>query len=259
MSTERDVEKRIGGGAEGTTPQGRTRSLLVAGALLLLTFFAMGIAVFANPGHPWSQGLDDAWRVAVGVGPESALPGSPLAEFFQNLGQLPGFVLMMLVVPLALVIVGRWRSAIFVVVAQLTGPGLVSQFAKNIVDRPRPAADEAAGLFGPLVTVDHGSFPSGHAVTAAVVAVTLVALIPPSRRLLRGIGIAIAVLLPLGMAWQRTLINAHWVSDTVAGTFAGLGVALLLAWAFQPWLRRDYGRRPWFVRNNSLTQAKEAS
>ena len=44
------------------------------------------------------------------------------------------------------------------------GSGLFSQGMKNLVDRPRPAADETLGLFGPLFTVDHGSFPSGHAV-----------------------------------------------------------------------------------------------
>ena len=34
------------------------------------------------------------------------------------------------------------------------------------VDRPRPVDDLANGLLGPLFPVDHGSFPSGHAVSA---------------------------------------------------------------------------------------------
>jgi undecaprenyl-diphosphatase len=38
------------------------------------------------------------------------------------------------------------------------------------------------------------------------------------------------------MMWQRTLTNAHWLSDTVAGAALGLGGALLLWWFMQPWL-----------------------
>lgn len=220
----------------------RSRSLLIAGLVLLALFVAMGIAVFADPHAPWTQSLDDAWRAAVGVGPSSPLPGSPVAMFFEGLGSLPGFVVMAILLPIGLVIARRWRSALFVFAVQLAGPGLVSQLAKNIVDRPRPAADAAAGLYGPLFTVDHGSFPSGHAVSAAVTAVTILALIPVRRRALRALGYVLAVVLMVGIVWERTLVNAHWFSDTIAGLLAGLGTALVLQWAFQPWLRRD--RRP---------------
>ncbi|WP_416442974.1 phosphatase PAP2 family protein [Leucobacter sp. HNU] len=187
----------------------------------------------------------------MGVGPDSPLPGSPIAMLFQQLGQLPGMIAFALVLPVVLVALGRWRSAIFVFLLQLAGPGLVSQLAKNLVNRPRPAADEAAGLFGPLFTVDHGSFPSGHAVSAAVAAVTILALIPPSRRGLRWAGRVVAALLLIGIVWQRTLINAHWFSDTIAGILAGLGVGLLLQWAFWPWLQRDFGRAPGFARERA--------
>lgn len=225
----------------------RSRAALVAGVALLALFVAMGLAVLADPRAPWTQPADDAWRAMIGADPSSSLPGSPIAMFFQQLGQLPGLVAMGLVLPLVLTIAGRWRSALFVVAAQLAGPGLMSQLAKNIVDRPRPAADAAAGLYGPLFPVDHGSFPSGHAVSAAVAAVTILALIPAHRRVLRVFGYLLAAALLVGIVWQRTLINAHWLSDTIAGVLAGLGSALVLLWAFQPWLRRDRERRPWFV------------
>ena len=57
----------------------------------------------------------------------------------------------------------------------------------------------------------------------------------------------LSALLALGMIWQRTLINAHWLSDSIVGILAGLGVGFILWWAFWPWLNRDYGRRPWFL------------
>jgi undecaprenyl-diphosphatase len=218
---------------------------------LLAVFAGLAVGVVVAPGAPWSQGLDDLWRSGFGVGPESTLPGFALAQMFQHLGQLPGAVLMMILLPLVLVLIGRWRSALFVIAVQLAGPGLLSQLTKNLVDRPRPAEDAAAGLFGPLVQVDHGSFPSGHSVSMAAIVITVLALIPASAVWVRRIWIVLGVLLAVGMVWQRTLINAHWFTDTCAGLIGGAAVALLLWWAFLPWLRRDQERRVWFLRTRA--------
>jgi membrane-associated phospholipid phosphatase len=226
----------------------RPRRMLWISLGLLVVFVALALGVLAAPDVPWSQPLDDGWRRFAGVGPESWLPGFALAQLFQHLGQLPGVVLMMLLLPLVLVLVGRWRSALFVIAVQLAGPGLLSQLTKNLVDRPRPTEDTVAGLFGPLVQVDHGSFPSGHAVSMAAIIITVLALIPASAVWARRIWIVIGVLLAVGMVWQRTLINAHWFTDTCAGLIGGAAVAVLLWWAFLPWLRRDHDRRVWFLR-----------
>ena len=226
----------------------RPRWMLWTALGLLAVFAALAVGVAVAPEAPWSQGLDDLWRGGVGVGPESTLPGFALAQMFQHLGQLPGAVLMMILLPLVLVLIGRWRSALFVIAVQLAGPGLLSQLTKNLVDRPRPAEDAAAGLFGPLVQVDHGSFPSGHSVSMAAIIITVLALIPASAVWARRVWIVLGVLLAVGMVWQRTLINAHWFTDTCAGLIGGAAVALLLWWAFLPWLRRDQERRVWFLR-----------
>lgn len=226
----------------------RPRWMLWTALGLLAVFAALAVGVLAAPDAPWSQGLDDLWRSGIGVGPESALPGFVLAQMFQHLGQLPGAVLMMILLPLVLVLLGRWRSALFVIAVQLAGPGLLSQVTKNLVDRPRPADDAVGGLFGPLVQVDHGSFPSGHSVSMAAIIISVLALIPASAVWVRRIWIVLGVLLAAGMVWQRTLINAHWFTDTCAGLIGGAAVAILLWWAFLPWLRRDQQRRVWFLR-----------
>ncbi|WP_426621344.1 phosphatase PAP2 family protein [Microbacterium sp. As-52] len=226
----------------------RPRWMLWTALGLLAVFVALAVGVLAAPDAPWTQGLDDLWRRGVGVGPESTLPGFVLAQMFQHLGQLPGAVLMMILLPLVLSLMGRWRSALFVIAVQLAGPGLLSQLTKNLVDRPRPAEDVAGGLFGPLVQVDHGSFPSGHSVSMAAIIITVLALIPASAVWARRVWIVLGVLLAVGMVWQRTLINAHWFTDTCAGLIGGAAVALLLWWAFLPWLRRDQERRGWFLR-----------
>ena len=41
------------------------------------------------------------------------------------------------------------------------------------------------------------------------------------------------------MAWSRTLLGAHWLSDTIGGALIGAGVVLVL-WAFSAhWLEAE--------------------
>ncbi|MHA7132683.1 phosphatase PAP2 family protein [Oerskovia turbata] len=224
----------------------RPRALLWWALGLLAAFALMGLVVAQNAASPFTQPLDDWWRALVGASPDDALPRSAAAMFFQHLGEGPGALVGMILIPGALAIVGRWRSALFFLTVTLVGPGLYSQGMKNLVDRPRPAPDEALGLFGPLFRVDHGSFPSGHAVMAGALVVGIAALIPAARRTARALWWSVGALVLLGMAWQRTLINAHWLSDTFFGLAAGIAGALLMWWAFWPLLEQDHGRPVWF-------------
>ncbi|WES63076.1 phosphatase PAP2 family protein [Microbacter sp. GSS18] len=218
-------------------------------------FTLMGVLVALDAERPFTQALDDVWRAFVGASPDGVAYRQPLAMFFQLLGEGPGALVMLILLPAGLAIVGRWRSALFFIAACMTGMGLYSQGMKNLVDRPRPAADEALGLFGPLFSVDHGSFPSGHAVSAGVLAVAVLALIPATHRVLRIVWGVVGGLIMLGMIWQRTLINAHWVSDAVFGAIAGSAAVLLMWWAFWPWLQKDYGRPVWFLHRGRRASA----
>ncbi len=233
---------------EAATP--RPMSMLWLAVALFAAFVLMAVAVAVNPEAPFTQGLDNWWRGVIGQSPDDTLYRGPVAMFFQDLGQIPGAILTIIVIPLLLLIFGRWRSALFFLSALLLGPLVLSQVTKNLVDRPRPAFDEAAGLYGPLFTVDHGSFPSGHAVTAGALAIAVAALIPPARQALRTVWWVVAALLMLGMMWQRTLINAHWLSDAFFGLVAGVVGTLVMWWAFWPLLRADYGRPVWFLRRS---------
>ncbi len=49
--------------------------------------------------------------------------------------------------------------------------------------------------------------------------------------MLAGLGIA-------GMAWSRTYLQVHWLSDVTAGAMLGVGVALLVFGAVQQKLAR---------------------
>jgi membrane-associated phospholipid phosphatase len=77
----------------------------------------------------------------------------------------------------------------------------------------------------PLVAVDGYSFPSGHAVAAAATAVALVLVLMPSGPRRRKWEV-IAVLFAFVMAFSRVYLNAHWLSDVVAGVVLGAAVAL---------------------------------
>lgn len=229
------------------TAPSRRPGMLWASLAMLAVVAAMAAVVAADPSHPFTQGMDDAWRRLVGVGPDSAVYTGIVPMFFQYLGEGLGFALTVVVLPVAAGVCGRWRTALFLLASALFGPVLLAQIAKNLVDRPRPAPDAAAGLSGPLFHVDHGSFPSGHAATCAALVVALAAVIPASRTAWRRIWWAVGVLLMAGMVWQRTLVNAHWLSDTLFGLLIGAAGTLLMGWALWPWLRADDGRPFWFL------------
>ena len=242
------VTSSAGTDAAASAPRDRRPVALLVWALALLAAFAvMGLLVALSAEGPFTQPVDDWWRRIVGAAPDGGSHTWFLPMFFQHLGEAPGALFMVILLPAGLAVVGRWRSALFVFASCMVALGLYSQGMKNLVDRARPAADDALELFGPLFEVDHGSFPSGHAVSASALVFLVAALIPSTRRALRSAWWIIGALIMVGMMWQRTLINAHWLSDTFFGLVAGAAGVLLMWWAFWPWLQRDYGRPVWFV------------
>jgi len=220
-----------------TTVARRPRLALWLGLTGLAAFLALAGAMLAADTAP-TQALDDAWRDVAGASTLDEVDG-PVPMFFQHFGEAVGAIFIMLLWPIALFAVRRWRTALFWLASILGSATVASQLVKHTVDRERPAADEVAGLAGPLFHTDHGSFPSGHSVTMGAFVVAVAALLPALYR--RWWWVA-GVLLAAGMAWQRTLINAHWVTDTVAGLVAGASTVALLWWAFAPLLAKDRGR-----------------
>lgn len=236
---------------EVTASAHRPRGLLIGGIVATAAFVLFGLGVMLGVTDVLVRPIDDAWRQLVGGHAADGLHLSWPAMFFQQLGHVPGGTLMVIVIPLVLIALGRWRSALFFWALCATTIGLYSQGMKNLVNRARPEADESLGLEGPLYWVDSGSYPSGHAIMVTALVIGVLALLPPAARRLRAAWLVISVLLLAGMAWQRTLINAHWFSDVVFGIVAGIGGGLLMWWAFWPWLQRDHrlplrllGRRP---------------
>lgn len=115
-----------------------------------------------------------------------------------------------------------WRTAVFALLS-FAASALLVQALKHLFARARP--DDM------LVSSDFGSFPSGHAANAATLAMVLWIVFP--RLWAAIVGAAWIVL----MAFSRTLLSVHWLSDTIAGTLLGVGAALLIGVLCAPWLR----------------------
>ncbi|MGN6299802.1 MAG: phosphatase PAP2 family protein [Angustibacter sp.] len=125
-----------------------------------------------------------------------------------------------------------WVAALWAATTMVVGT-LLGAVLKLIVSRARPALDD------PVATASGFSFPSGHALNAALGVSLLVALLwrPAGdrgrRTLLLGVGGLLIVLTGL----DRVLLGVHFPSDVVAGWLIGVLVVVSSWVAFGPVLR----------------------
>ena len=147
-----------------------------------------------------------------------------LALVFNALGRGLGWALSLAAVAIALAARRRWLAlTAFSVSESLTS--VSSTVLKVLVGRPRPPD----GLVQPLGS----SFPSGHAAYAGATCVALVVLFTlPGRRQSWWTVAALGV---VGMAWSRTYLQVHWLSDVVGGSLLGIGISLTV-FAGAQWL-----------------------
>ncbi len=141
------------------------------------------------------------------------------------LGSMVVLVLVTATVVIYLLMIGWRRQALSVLVA-VGGGQILSSLLKLGIDRPRP------DLVSHLVHVQTLSFPSGHAMMAAVTYLTLGAMlagiVPGRATRIYVLGVAILVTLLVGVS--RVYLGVHWPSDVLAGWCAGF------AWATLCWL-----------------------
>ncbi|UDL95096.1 phosphatase PAP2 family protein [Lichenihabitans sp. PAMC28606] len=131
----------------------------------------------------------------------------------------------------------RWDEALTVlaergayVFATLAVSGILAQVIKHLVGRARPTLMEAFGAYHfdiLSMKASLASFPSGHAATVFSVAIALGALAPRWR-------IALLLLATL-VAVSRVAVEAHYVSDVVAGAALGIVSATVVTRLFAGW------------------------
>jgi membrane-associated phospholipid phosphatase len=206
------------------TPAHRRRLTLhlVAGVVLLAGAVALGAWISVGRGNaPFD--IDALWSSWLASGRTSVLL---FVSYAMN--WLGGGWFGILVVPLGvatLLAVSRrpWGAAYFLAASLLSA--VVVQVLKHLFGRARP--EEI------IVLADFGSYPSGHVANAATIAVALFIVFP--RRWVALLSIAWIIL----MAFSRTYLGAHWLSDTAGGALAGAGSALLAAAVFTVVLTRE--------------------
>jgi membrane-associated phospholipid phosphatase len=184
-----------------------TFGLAVATAVL---FWCVAWHVTRAPIQRFDQRVLD-WMIDVRAGPLTVA-----AKFLNVLG------LVYVTLPVRLATAGflalkrRWWHLTAFVSAVVLSEVAVGTL-KALYDRVRPPH--------PLVGTSGGSFPSGHAIAAAVTTVAMViALFPEGPR--RYVWGALALAFSLLMALSRVYLAAHWLSDAVAGVLLGASLAL---------------------------------
>jgi len=186
----------------------RPRRAALAGAALLGAVVLMALVVPAEP-----LAIDGRWFKAMQDIQGPAL--TKLALAFDALGRGLGWALSLAAVAVVLS-VRRRRDALLVFTATEALASVGCTALKILVGRPRPD-----GLVSPLGS----SFPSGHAAYAGATCVALVLLFTESGARRRPWW-ALAALGVIGMAWSRTYLQVHWLSDVVGGSLLGVGAAL---------------------------------
>ncbi len=214
------------------TPEPRTRARatrwwpVVSGSTALVAALGLGLVVTLRA-SPF--GLDAAWMEEITEHRSTLWLVPSLVMNTVGGGILGAFVIPVLTTVL-LVLFGRPWGAVYFLLATIASAGLV-HLLKAAFDRARPPDI--------LVTVDTGSFPSGHVTNAATLAVALAFVV--GRTWVWYAGCVWVVL----MALSRTYLGAHWVSDTVGGALLGAAVAVLLWAPFATRLGRESWRVPW--------------
>lgn len=199
----------------------RRPALLWWGIGSLLAALALGAAITA-PGPDVPSTIDSGWnQLMVGI------QSPAMVRFGEVMNVVGGGWVATYLVPLAvlaaLFLTRRWRAAIFVAVSLLASVAVV-QLLKLLFGRSRP--EEM------LVLSDYGSFPSGHTANAATIAAIAVLLVPRLWVILLG------VLWILTMAFSRTLLSVHWLTDTIGGMLVGVGTVLIVGAMMLAWVRR---------------------
>lgn len=171
--------------------------------------------------------VDEAWTDLMAATHVGAL--TTLATALDVVGGTWGVTVTVVLGALLLTVVGRLRLALAWATLVSTA-ALTSTVLKVILERVRPD--------GGIVEVVSPSYPSGHALTGgAAVAIGLAALSalvwPRSARWSMPLAVGWAVL----MAWSRTYLLVHWLSDVVGGVLIGSTVVAVVVTVMAPHLR----------------------
>lgn len=177
--------------------------------------------------------LDPLFREA--IAPWRTPPVWAVMEWVTTFGE--GWLLGVGALAMALIAHRLGRSDLvragLVAVPALIASGLLSRVIKILVARPRPsAAAGALDSWWPSLDAAYNSFPSGHATSAFTLAAILAVVAPSGWWLFYVVAGVIA--------FSRVAVDAHFVSDVVAGGLLGWATGrIAMAVADRRWPVRE--------------------
>ena len=150
---------------------------------------------------------------------------------FTAMGSTGVLTLMVITIAGFLTMTRKGHAALFVL-ASVIGGVLISQSMKWAYARPRPE------LVPHGAEVYTASFPSGHSMMAAVVYLTLGALLARTLadRPVKVYVLAVAVFATILVGVSRVYLGVHWPTDVLAGWTLGAAWALI-CWLVMTWLQ----------------------
>lgn len=200
--------------------------LVLVAVVLLVAVAALGASFRFGDAGPLA--IDEWWQGVTTISRGSA--AFAVAVFFAEIGSAMGAMALGALAAALLFVKRRPRDAATVATALVLGV-LGSELIKALVLRPRPG--------GALYPTYGSSYPSGHSMGAAALAISVALVFAQAdrvsirtRRLIWGGAVAWIAL----MMWSRAALHAHWLSDTIAGAALGTAVALI---ARALWMRAD--------------------
>ncbi len=110
----------------------------------------------------------------------------------------------------------------------------IEQGLKSALGRQRPQWTH------PVDSAHYASLPSGHAMTAAVVCTLLLwtLWLTGAPRAVRCAAAAVAAVSVVGVSFTRIYLGVHWLTDVIAGSLLGVGLAACAAAAWTARHRR---------------------
>ena len=144
-----------------------------------------------------------------------------------------GVLALVIAASVLFLFIARERSGAWMLLAAWIGGTTGTFVLKSLFARPRP------DLLFHDVAVYSSSFPSGHAVMAAVTYLTLGALIARKLQslLLKAYVMFVAVAVTILVGVSRVYLGVHWPSDVLGGWSLGAGWALI-CWAVAEWFEK---------------------
>ena len=212
------------------------RTVLVAVILGAAALFAF--AKIANEvGQGDTRAFDEWLLLSLRTPGDPAVPIGPkrVQELMRDITALgsTGVLTIMVLSVVGFLAMTRKGHAAILVLASVVGGTLLSQTMKFAFARPRPdLVPHGAEVFT-------ASFPSGHSMMAAVVYLTLGALLARTQpdRSVKVYIMTIAVALTAMVGISRVYLGVHWPTDVLAGWSLG-GVWALLCWLVMVWLQK---------------------